>query len=114
MWMGQSGDEPPAVSSAEVKRRKCLSAGDLEGAAAAEVALLTAVLDAQFGRAHIDPDQGLITVQVGGVYGPNALVWHNMHKAMLWNLCSWCPTMFMHVKGDCESWIQGFTCCPGV
>ncbi|CAL8460817.1 g348 [Coccomyxa elongata] len=60
----QSGDEPPAVSSAEVKRRKCLSAGDLEGAAAAEVALLTAVLDAQFGRAHIDPDQGLITVQV--------------------------------------------------
>lgn len=61
----QSGSEPPAVSSAEVKRRKCLSVGDLEGAAAAEVALLVAVLDAQFGRAQINADQGLITVQVG-------------------------------------------------
>ncbi len=60
----QSGSEPPAVSSAEVKRRKCLSMGDLEGAAAAEVALLVAVLDAQFGKAHIDADQGLITIQV--------------------------------------------------
>ncbi|EIE25515.1 Metallo-hydrolase/oxidoreductase [Coccomyxa subellipsoidea C-169] len=60
----QSGSEPPAVSSAEVKRRKCLHMGDLEGAAAAEVALLVAVLDAQFGKAHIDADQGLITIQV--------------------------------------------------
>lgn len=47
-----------------MKRRKCLSVGDLEGAAAAEVALLVAVLDAQFGQAQVDADQGLITVQV--------------------------------------------------
>ncbi len=59
----QSGEEPAGVSRAEAKRRKCLAAGDLEGAAAAEVALLAAVLDAQFGAAHIEPEQGLITVQ---------------------------------------------------
>ena len=95
MALEQSGDEPPAVSSAEKKRRKCLSAGDLEGAAAAEVALLTAVLDAQFGRAHIDPDQGLITVQVGGNHGlPDAvtgLTAQAMLQFQVVELCSMIP-----------------------
>jgi hypothetical protein len=59
----QTGEEPEAVSRAEAKRRKCLAAGDLEGAAAAEVSLLAAVLDAQFGSARVDADQGLIAVQ---------------------------------------------------
>lgn len=85
----QSGSEPPAVSSAEVKRRKCLSVGDLEGAAAAEVALLVAVLDAQFGRAQINADQGLITVQVGKhCQRPSFLHGFRCCVGILWVHCS--------------------------
>ena len=52
------------VSKAEQARRKALSEGDLKGAAAAEVSLLTAVLEAQFGQAHVEAEQGLIMLQV--------------------------------------------------
>ena len=52
------------VSKAEKARRKALSEGDLKGAAAAEVSLLTAVLEAQFGQAHVEAEQGLIMLQV--------------------------------------------------
>ena len=52
------------VSKAEKARRKALSEGDLKGAAAAEVSLLMAVLEAQFGQAHVEAEQGLIMLQV--------------------------------------------------
>ena len=52
------------VSRAEKARRQALSEGDLKGAAAAEVSLLTAVLEAQFGQAHVEAGQGLIMLQV--------------------------------------------------
>lgn len=51
------------VSKAEKARRKALSEGDLRGAATAEVSLLTAVLEAQFGQAHVEAEQGLIMLQ---------------------------------------------------
>ena len=53
------------VSQAERARRRALLEGDLRGAAAAEVSLLTAVLEAQFGPAHVEAAQGLIMMQVG-------------------------------------------------
>ena len=60
----QASGEPAVVSKAEKARRKALSEGDLKGAAAAEVSLLTAVLEAQFGQAHVEAEQGLIMLQV--------------------------------------------------
>ena len=60
----QASGEPTVVSKAETARRQALSEGDLKGAAAAEVSLLTAVLEAQFGQAHVEAEQGLITMQV--------------------------------------------------
>ena len=60
----QASGEPTVVSKAEKARRKALSEGDLKGAAAAEVSLLTAVLEAQFGQAHVEAEQGLIMLQV--------------------------------------------------
>ena len=60
----QASGEPAVVSKAEKARRQALSEGDLKGAAAAEVSLLTAVLEAQFGQAHVEAEQGLIMLQV--------------------------------------------------
>ena len=60
----QASGEPAVVSRAEKARRQALSEGDLKGAAAAEVSLLTAVLEAQFGQAHVEAEQGLIMLQV--------------------------------------------------
>jgi len=60
----QASGEPTVVSKAETARRQALSEGDLKGAAAAEVSLLTAVLEAQFGQAHVEAEQGLIMMQV--------------------------------------------------
>ncbi len=60
----QASGEPTVVSKAETARRQALSQGDLKGAAAAEVSLLTAVLEAQFGQAHVEAEQGLIMMQV--------------------------------------------------
>jgi hypothetical protein len=53
------------MSEAEAERRAALAAGDLERAAAAEVALLAGMLGAQFGAAHVEAEQGLIMVEVG-------------------------------------------------
>lgn len=55
------------VSKAEKARRRALLEGDLKGAAAAEVSLLTAVMEAQFGPAHVEAAQGLIMMQVAAV-----------------------------------------------
>ena len=60
----QASGEPAVVSRAEKARRQALSEGDLKGAAAAEVSLLTAVLEAQFGQARVEAEQGLIMLQV--------------------------------------------------
>ena len=57
------------MSKAEVARRRALLEGDLKGAAAAEVSLLTAVMQAQFGQAHVEAEQGLIMMQVGSPLG---------------------------------------------
>lgn len=55
------------VSEAEAERRAALTAGELDRAAAAEVALLAGMLGAQFGTAHVEAEQGLIMVQVSGL-----------------------------------------------
>ena len=52
------------MSEAEAERRAALTAGELDRAAAAEVALLAGMLGAQFGTAHVEAEQGLIMVQV--------------------------------------------------
>lgn len=56
------------VSKAEKARRRALLEGDLKSAAAAEVSLLTAVMEAQFGQAHVEAEQGLIMMQVGSSF----------------------------------------------
>ncbi|CAL5219351.1 g1167 [Coccomyxa viridis] len=61
----QASGEPAVVSKAEKARRRALLEGDLKGAAAAEVSLLTAIMEAQFGPAHVEAEQGLIMMQVG-------------------------------------------------
>ena len=52
------------MSEAEAERRAALTAGELDRAAAAEVALLAGMLGVQFGTAHVEAEQGLIMVQV--------------------------------------------------
>lgn len=54
--LGAAG-APPGLEGAEAARRKALAAGDSEGAEAAELGILTALLGAQFGPARVDADQ---------------------------------------------------------
>ena len=65
------------VSKAEKARRKALLEGDLKGAAAAEVSLLTAVMEAQFGQAHVEAEQGLIMMQVSNSLRSTDPAWSN-------------------------------------
>ena len=56
---------PPGVRAAQAARRVALRQQDPEAAERAEVALLLALLGAQFGSAEADMEQDTITLQVG-------------------------------------------------
>lgn len=62
----QAAGQPPGISNVEMTRYKALQAGDTDGAAKAELDLLTAMLGAQFGDAQVDKDQGIIFLDVDG------------------------------------------------
>ena len=53
----QSAGEPPGLPAIEVQRHKALQSGDVDAADAAELAIITALLGAQFGPARVDADQ---------------------------------------------------------
>ena len=70
--LGAAG-QPPALEGCEVQRHKALKAGDLEGAAAAELGIVTALLGAQFGPARVDADQ--VWSRQGGADGVMGVLW---------------------------------------
>jgi cleavage and polyadenylation specificity factor subunit 3 len=53
----QAAGQPPGLSAIEVQRHKALQAGDHEAAEHAELGIVTALLNAQFGPARVDTDQ---------------------------------------------------------
>lgn len=69
----QAAGQPPGLPAIEVQRHQALKAGDLEAVAAAELGIITALLNAQFGPARLDADQvGGCSAQAagGGTSGP--------------------------------------------
>ncbi len=99
------------VSKAETARRKALLEGDLQGAAAAEVSLLTAVLEAQFGQAHVEAEQGLIMMQVSSSPGSMDPDWPNANSQVLLPWQGTIATLVDVGKKELSSWRQtGFSC----
>ncbi|KAL3156673.1 hypothetical protein ABBQ38_000954 [Trebouxia sp. C0009 RCD-2024] len=60
----QSAGEPSELQQLEAERQAVLNKGDLDSATKHEMQILAALLNSQFGQAHVDQQQDLVMLQV--------------------------------------------------